>query len=443
MIKDYEHQGMEFKKTIENFRDISKTSCAFANSYGGKIIVGITDKGEIIGIPEEHLDLLQQRMEGAIQQISPVPFHKILIEERKNKKIIVVEIYPIGQGSFCTFKGIVYYRSGSVNTKLEGNTLQSYLVKRQILSFDESLSQATLDDIDKDKLQEFLKKRSPSLQFEESKIQEYLLNLNVAQNPQNIKLKNTAVLFFAKNMSKFIPQNEMKLVRFKGTEPIDIIDSSFVNLTITGNLKEAETFIRKNTRTAFEIKKLERKEIPEYPSDVVREALVNALTHRDYFNKNSTQINIFDNRIEFINPGALPEGLSLKILGTLSIQRNPLTYKLMRDLGLVEGLATGIPRMRKSLREAGLPEPDFEELGNFFKLTVYNKESGEVEFNNRQKNALKYLKDHESITALKYEKDNKISKPTAVSDLNDLCKKGLLKKVGKTRGSYYILVKGK
>jgi len=443
MVKpmNMEGQGLEFKQSVENFKEVSKTACAFANASGGKIVIGIADDGKTVGVPAKELDSLQQRLEGAIQQISPVPFHKIFVDEKEGKKTVVCEIYQIGQGAFCTFGGIVYYRAGSTNTKLEGRTLQDYLINRHILSFDESRSQAKLEDLDTHKVQEFLKKRSPEFVFDEAKVQEYLFNLSLISKNGESWLKNTAILFFAKEPAKYLPQNEIKLVCFKGDQPVDIIDSRIVKSTILENLKEAEDFIKKNTRTAIKIEKLERQEQPDYPFPVIREALINALTHRDYLSRDAVQINIFDDRIEFINPGTLPTGLSLQILGSISVPRNHLTYRLLRDLKLIEGFATGIPRMRSAMKEAGLAEPVFEELGSFFRVTLCNKSHmARADLNERQKRALAYLEKNPSLTSKTYEKMVAVSHPIAVSDLNDIIKRGLIRRVGRTRGAYYVKV---
>lgn len=185
--------------------------------------------------------------------------------------------------------------------------------------------------------------------------------------------------------------------------------------------------------------KLEREEIPEYPYEVTREALVNAVTHRDYFSRDAVQINIFENRMEIINPGTLPPGLTFKVLGSLSVQRNPLTYRLMRDIGLIEGLATGIPRMRSAMKRANLPEPVFEELGNFFRVTLYNRpEKRKDGISDRQQKTISYMEKNPSINSKTYAKLTGVSHPIAVADLNDLVKKEVLKKIGKTRGAYYV-----
>ena len=438
-----EGQDLEFKRSVKNFKEIGKTACAFANAFGGRIIIGVADDGEVVGVPDDAIDILQQRLEGAMQQVSPVPFHKITVEEKEGKRTIVVEVSQAGQGTFCTHDGIVYHRTGSVNTKLGGRTLQAYLMDRYILSFDESRSQAGLGDIDPNRLKDFLVRRTPDLRFDKRRMKAYLLSLNLAETNGRLSIKNAALLFFARDPGRFVPQSEVKLVRFKGREPVDIVDSRFPVGTVLDLLKEAEDFIKRNTRMAMRIEGSVRKDVPEYPEPVTREALVNALTHRDYFSRDTVQINIFDDRIEYVSPGNLPTGLSLQLLGTVSKQRNPLTYRLMRDLGLVEGLATGIPRMRSAMRDAGLPEPMFEELGGFFRVTLVNKARVDsARLNKRQVNAIEYLEDNPAITSRTYSGLVGVSNPVAVADMNDLVARGILRKVGKTRGAYYELAEG-
>lgn len=438
-----EGQDLEFKRKVKNFKEIGKTACAFANAFGGRIIIGVADDGEVVGVPDDAIDSMQQRLEGAIQQVSPVPFHRITVEEMDGRRTIAVEVSQAGQGTFCTHDGIVYHRTGSVNTKLGGRTLQAYLMDRYILSFDESRSRADLADIDTERLRDFLERRTPDLRFDKRRVKEYLLSLNLADTNGELSIKNAALLFFARDPGRFVPQSEVKLVRFKGREPVDIIDSRFAGGTVLDLLKEAEDFIKRNIRTALRIEGPEREEVLEYPEPVTREALVNALTHRDYFSRDAVQINIFDDRIEFVSPGNLPTGLSLQLLGTISKQRNPLTYRLMRDLGLVEGLATGIPRMRSAMRDAGLPEPVFEELGGFFRVTLMNKARVDrTGLNQRQVNALEYLEDNPTITSKTYSGMVGVSNPVAVADLNDLVARGIFRKVGKTRGAYYELADG-
>jgi ATP-dependent DNA helicase RecG len=232
-------------------------------------------------------------------------------------------------------------------------------------------------------------------------------------------------------------------VRFKGTTPVQILDAAFVSRPMLRLLAEAETFVTRNTRNAFRIEGMDRVEVPEYPTNVIREALVNAVAHRNYFDSNAIQVNIFDDRIEFLSPGALPEGLALENLGAYSIQRNPMIYKMLRDVRKVEGLATGIPRIKEALHEGGYPEPSFEELGGkFFRLTVWNREFVGYEWlSQRQRVGLSFIEKNGSMTVVDYAEMNSLASSTATGDIREMIEKGLLERIGKTRGSRYVLKK--
>src|SRR3989344_4646171 len=177
---DAENQTVEFKSKVDNFHDISKTSCAFANANGGRILVGVSNSGETVGITVDSLDTLQQR--------------------------------------------------------LEGKTLQDFMVKRHIMNFDEMTNPTvTLEDIDGERFKEYFTKRSPNVVFDPSKLEEYLINLSLAAKNGSLKISNTALLFFSKEPSRFVPQSEIKMVRFKGTQSDEILDSRYVNENVIKN----------------------------------------------------------------------------------------------------------------------------------------------------------------------------------------------------------------
>ena len=430
-----ENQSLEFKSKIgkKNAKNIASTLCAFANSGGGKLVVGVSDDGKIIGINKKNIDSIQQSIENIIQEyLSPIPLHKINLERIGNKVVVSVDIYQID--GFCTSKGKVYFRFGSENRILEGKTLQDFMIHRKILLFDTSKSSATIDDIDMKKVKSYLVKRGSYIKT--NKIKDALISLNLIKKNGGLWVTNACALFFSKKVTQFIPQSNIKLVLFKGITPVEITDNRFIEGSPLDILNSSLQFIMKYIPKKIVIKKIIRQEIPLIPESVIRELLVNALVHRDYFNQNGIQVNIFDDRIEIINPGRLPEGLSLSMLGTISIQRNPLTYMIMRDYGLVEGLGTGIPRVRETLKKLGLPYPLFEELGNFFRVTVYLKS---LNINPFERWIVDYLSKNHSITSKKLAELKEVSKPTAVKMLNHLVKKGLLKRHGKTRGAYYSL----
>lgn len=438
-----ESQTMELKREVDDTHKFQKTACAFANTHGGKILIGIDNDGQTVGLPDSDLDRLQQRIVQALRQLAPVPFYDVEILDVDDKKVIQVEIEPMMYGSMCSLQGIIYYRHGSVTERAEGAILQELLVKRKLIDFELTFTRVGPDTIDVEALKEYMGIRSPTLQFDAGRIESYLMSLGVLNQLGGGRMNNAGVMFFFPTPSEIIPQFEIKLVRFKGTTPVQILDAAFVSRPMLRLLAEAEKFVARNTRNAFRIEGMDRIEVPEYPMNVIREALVNAVAHRNYFDANAIQVNIFDDRIEILSPGALPEGLTLKDLGAYSIQRNPTIYKMLRDVRKVEGLATGIPRIKEALREGGYPEPSFEELGGkFFRLIVWNREFAGYEWlSQRQRAGLDFIEKNGSMTLAHYAWMNSLSTSTATEDIREMIEKGLLERIGKTRGSRYVLKK--
>ena len=143
-------------------------------------------------------------------------------------------------------------------------------------------------------------------------------------------------------------------------------------------------FIERNTRTAYRIEGLRRQNIPEYPMDAVREAVTNAVMHRDwFFDGANVFVEIYADRIEVISPGGLPKGLTLADLGHMSIRRNPLIADLLHRIDFIEKAGTGIRRIRDGAREQDCPEPEFD-AGNFVTVTFRpNPEVREVSGDDR------------------------------------------------------------
>lgn len=197
-------------------------------------------------------------------------------------------------------------------------------------------------------------------------------------------------------------------------------------------------------------------EYREYPQEAVREALVNAVVHRDYGRRGQCiRVFMFDDRIEVYNPGTLPPGVSLEKMRRLepqSVLRNPVIVSVFRDLGsrYIERLGTGIRRMALAMEEHGLPRPHFEEVGSEFRVTLdgpcerFMAEAGELpawtkELNDRQVKAVLYVGEHGRISRGEYAKLQGVSSRTAARDLSDLVERGILTLRGAGRGAYYVL----
>ncbi len=435
------HEGheLELKRAVNNYNDLGQCICAFANTSGGTVIIGVEDDGTAIGLDETKLDEVQLRISGAVQCVSPTPLHNIRLDTLDGKKVIKIEVRAMTPDSFCTHHGLIYVRSGSANVCLEGAAMMHFLAERAVLKYDSRLSQETIDDLDEIKIRDYVRQRSPA-SVSNAPLTDLLFNLGLANLEGQIK--NAAVLMFSKFPSRAVPQSEVRLARFAGRERVRVIDSQYLNGTVLENLAAAETFIMRNIKIGHRIEGMIRKDVPEYPVAAIRELLINALVHRDYFDCNAVQVGIFEDRLEILNPGKLLPGMSLDDIGALSMQRNPLLYGLLRELKLLEGMATGIPKVRASMRDAGLPEPLFQEIGGFFKVTLLGPSSRELHvITERQRKVLKMVEENGEITTGEVSFTFSVSAPTAYNDLQTLERAGYVVRQGKGRGSHYLLIR--
>ena len=443
IIAEGESVEVELKQSFHSVQEIARLIAAFANTQGGLLILGVKDDGTVEGI-KENLDLVQQKISQANAIIHPAPLVNVEIHTIDHKKTIIVIVHKADSSVFHSVEGVIYVRLGSTVQKLDGQSIVEFLRNRQILLFEEALEfSASLKNIDQNLIQEYLEQRKQNDYLKNHSVQDFLVSKKLISFQPDIKLKSTALLFFAKDPQFFFPYIVVKLVRFDGIEPIKVLMYEEAKGTLPQIIEHSVNFVRRFITKEFVIKELKRKEIPSLPEDAIREAIINALAHRDYFNKNEVQLSIFDDRLEITNPGGLPEGMSLELLGSLSIQRNPKIYQFLKDYGYMEGIGSGISRIRKLMRESGLKEPEFMITKDFFRVVLRIKNGKEEpkseELTKRQLNIINYLKTHKKIKSKECASLNKISNPTAVKELTLLEKNGLIKKAGTFRGAYYIL----
>jgi ATP-dependent DNA helicase RecG len=186
---------------------------------------------------------------------------------------------------------------------------------------------------------------------------------------------NAGLLFFRDNRQNlYFDFTHVICALYKGTDKVDIIDAKHFDGSIMENIDNAMVFLKRNLRVRYEIKTLQRKNILELPEDALREAVTNAVCHRDYFEKGSrVMVEIFDDRVEVTNPGGAPKGITEDNFGSVSITRNPIIASLLHRAHYIERMGTGIGRIRNAAKEANVAEPVFE-LNHFFKVTFKRNE---------------------------------------------------------------------
>lgn len=440
ILKNTENTTVELKEKINE--STFNTISAFANKDGGIIYIGISDKKEIKGFEYTNSmlgDLTNKivNLLGIHPQIDCIKINKKDVLQIKIKKSTL----PI------SYKGKYYTRVGNTTREMQGEELRSFFIKGT--NWDGLTGNYSLDEIDPETVRKFIRMASRNGRLktadENEDIKTILKKLKLIING---KLTNAGIMLFGNDPQKYFINALVRVGRFK--DETTIIGDRRIEGNLFKQIEEAEEAIKNFINVRYEItgEQLTRKNVWDYPLEAIREALLNAVIHRDYFKYNvQTQIKIFNDWIWFFNIGGLPEGITLEQLKTThpSVARNPLIVHIFYLAGLIEEYGSGIGRIMNSLKEANLPEPEFKEEFAGFSLYMrkdyYTEERlKEIGLNDRQIKAVMYVKEKNSINlssfkAIVFE----VSEKTLYRDLQELVSKGILKEFGEKKGRKYVL----
>ncbi|MEA3342679.1 MAG: helix-turn-helix domain-containing protein [archaeon] len=447
LLTQKESGTLEFKESLRMKEEIGGAVCAFANASGGTILIGVADAGAIKG-----LDIGKKTTADLSEYIKkntdPNIFPEIKVHEIGGREIISVAVKE-SHDKPVFFKGRAYKRVGDTSPKISSSEIRKLAKESGPKTYwDEQICErATLSDIDEEKLKCFAKeaKRQRGLDLPDAlSVSETLMRLKLQKKG---KPTNACVLLFAKKPEDFFFQSEAKCIRFKGTDVTGpMIDFKVMNEDLITQLKKIEDFIFDHIPMAAWIEdgKLERQEKWLYPPKAIREALANALAHRDYETTGKVQVRIFDDRMEIWNPGKLLEPLTFEDLKKThkSIPRNPLIARCFFWIKYIEEVGTGTNKIVEWCREWELPEPDFRHItGDFvtvLKNTIITDEAIKT-LNERQRAAVKYIREYGKITNRDYQAlCIDVSRKTLSRDLQELMEQGMIKQIGEKKGIYYI-----
>lgn len=358
LIREGEGLAVEFKERYSS--RIDQDIVAFANARGGRVLLGVSDDGKIVG--ETLTNDLKAKLNDLARNCKP----RISVQTSQAGKVVVVEVPEGAEKPYSCSDGY-FRRLNGTTQKMGHDEIQIMFRENDPLPFEErTVKGFSFEDLSRAKIQAFSKEagiaigRTPPADF--------LRSLNVADET---RVANAGILFFAKAPQKHIRQAQLSLIAFKGTDRVHIYDRLDVRDDLLTQFNQAILFLERHLNIRSEIRRLDRHDIYEIPFEALREAVVNALMHRDYsITGTQVSIDVFDDRVEITNPGGLPKGLGPKALGKgISIRRNELIADLFSRLHKVERAGTGIRRMRKSLAEAGLEAPEFE-IDGFFRAVL-------------------------------------------------------------------------
>ncbi|MCD4795067.1 MAG: putative DNA binding domain-containing protein [Bacteroidales bacterium] len=438
-----EKQNIEWKVSWRD--EYLKWICGFANAKGGKLFIGKDDSGNIVGISEYKrlLDDLPNKIQNLLGILCDVNLHD---NAGKYYLEIVVKAHDIP----ISYQGKYYYRTGSTKQELKGNVLNEFLLKKARKTWDEAIEQnANYSDIDKNAVEFFRKealrtKRLPSIE-KETGIKQIFENLRLIEND---KIKRAAILLFGKDPCKFFINAYAKIGRF-GDSDHDLQSQEVVE----GNAfqladKIIEILDKKYFVKAISYDKLHRVETTPYPYEAIRETLINAIIHRNYFGP-PIQISLYDNKIMIWNVGELPKQLSINDLKRkhASFPGNQRLADIFFKGGLIEAWGRGTLKIIDECVKFGLPEPDIEIMTGGICVTIYknkldNKFFNVLNLNKRQKQVIKHLKENNRITNKEYQKITNCSSRTASRDLRDMVAKNIIERSDtKGAGTFYQLIK--
>jgi len=420
-----ENLHSEFKEWPIHSDDLASSIVAFANTDGGQIFLGVDDDGKIAGIRESELDRVAQSIDNvAFNNCDPpvtivletvvgvgltnvtirksvlcalcsqhpefklsIDEHNAQTDERKandiadeQKRIVLVVHVPKGdQRPYRTNRGVYYVRSTSGRRQVSREELLRLFQATESLYYDETpIVRSDAADLDNQAIEGLLKD-----------IQEQ--GFDVAGISQNRLLRNwnllreingevhptvAGILFLAQTPQQFLPYTYISALYIPGTDiSVEPYDQKRIEGRLVNMLQDTMRFLNIHLRRPHQIRGLEPEARPEIPVEVLREALVNSLAHRDYTISGPIRVIVYDDRLEVRTPGQLPNTVTVEALKLgVHVLRNPAIYNIFLKLGLVTDAGSGIPRMIRILRETKGYEPDFRVEANEFVVLIPRNE---------------------------------------------------------------------
>ncbi len=399
ILAEGESHNVEFKANFD--KSIAEEAVAFANASGGRIFVGIDDAGKAAGTDVSNA--AKSRYQDLLRQIMPELVCSVDVFEN----ILIICVPEGTEKPYGCSRGF-YLRVGPNSQKLNRNEIISFIKSEGRVRFDELVNNSAKypKDFNSKAYVHFLglSRISADALNKDSILQ----NLGcISKSGETKKFTNAGVLFFANNQAGVVPHSSIVCALYKGVEKVHIIDSKEFSGDIISNIEDSVMFLKKHLNLSYEITGLRRNDILEIPEVALREAIVNAVCHRDYFEKGArVMVELFDNRLEISNPGSLPNGLNSKNFGKRSITRNSIIASILHRANYIERMGTGIGRMRDAMKEAELTAPKFDFDGFFTIIFQRPKQERDgikvgisIGLNKTQKKILELIEKDPAITA--------------------------------------------
>ena len=368
IAKEGESETVEFKRSTAQLRRAGETICGMLNGGGGKVLIGVAPDGRVVG--QETSDKTLQELANTLQRFEPpAPVEQMIVRVEGRRKVLVLSVSASPESRPYVFDGRPYQRIGTTTSSMPQEVYQRLLsegVHSRVRWENQPTEGCALSDLDHEEILKTVRIGIAAGRLPESTgnaVPDILERLGLchAGSPNNAAI----VLFGTKFVPDF-PQCQLRMARFRGINKSEFLDQRQIEGHAFDLLDEAMLFLRRHLPVAGRVVPglFEREDEPLFPLEALREALVNALCHRDYsIAGGAVSLAIYDDRLEIWSDGGLPFGLKPEDLKRdhPSRPRNPLIAKVFYLRGVIERWGRGTQKIVELCVKAGHPEPEFGE----------------------------------------------------------------------------------
>ena len=345
LIAGGEGATVEFKRSLA--QDVGRQLCAFANAGGGTVLLGVTDAGEVVGVADHNR--LKVRVLSTARSADP----PIEVEVESAGEVLRVAVPPQKRKPY-SFGGRFFVRDGASSRQLASAEIEDLFYAAGRLRFDRTPCPdfSVEDDLDDETWARFSRR---------AKIPETMDRMAALRNLGLLdgedRMTHAGAWLMARDVRRFTTSAHVSCALFMGTEKVRILDRRDFCGDVPTMVDDAVAWMLSKINVEFIIRHVRREERPELPEEALREAVANAVAHRDYRSTANVQIYVFKDRIEIVSPGGLPAGMTEADLGTKSLPRNPLLFGMLYRMDVVEQVGSGIRRIRDLCRAHGVAAP--------------------------------------------------------------------------------------
>ena len=367
-ISDIEGKTLELKRDLSSPDGPLRTLVAFANSAGGRLVVGVADDGTVVGVDDPLAE--EERIANLIDdRISPQLVPAIDLVTLRGKTVLIVDV-PLStrRPHYITRQGPeagVYVRLGSTTRQADSALVAELERNARGIAFEDLREpRAALEDLDLEVLSK-LRGRNTS-------VADLLARGLAVKQRDQIVPTNAGILAACPDPTRFLPSAWVQCGRLRGPHGTDIFDQTEIHGPMPLAVDHAVEFLLKHAYKTAVFGQVRRRDIYSIPIEPIREVIVNALAHASYAERSTPiRIGFYDDRIQVDSPGLLLPGMTIDTMRRVSRLRNPALARIFREAGIMEQWGTGVQRVFEQVAEAGLPEPVIEEVQDRVRVTIY------------------------------------------------------------------------